>query len=82
MNKPMSVGFYDLQVTISGVGGPKEAYDRLCNALASIEGEGRQVHWESSEYDTWDDAGNTSERKDTLEIMPTEAEAGISVRQD
>lgn len=64
MSRDIYTTFHNVRITIPGCT-PREAYDRLCEALDSIEG----VDWETDTYTVGDDNYEHGE-KPTTELFP------------
>lgn len=62
----MEVTFNNLTVTIGGVEHPKQAYDRLCNALATVA----EIEWQTDTYYTCLPQAEPTEERSTTELFP------------
>lgn len=79
----MEVTLRNVEVRISAVPSPEQAYDRLCAALAALESDGTtRVSWDTSEatYESWD--GNMRRVGRVADLWPTEADDDATASAD
>lgn len=59
------VTFYNVKIVISGAKSPQNAYDRLCDALASMEVDDVAVEWTTRTY-----TKGTGPERSTMTLFP------------